>query len=304
MENKDHSSSQNAQKHSQASEFSTNSSSITPPQHEENRTSFFSFRKKIFFTLSAGIVLIFFIIWYEAFFPYVSTDDARVAGVFVRIAPEGISGKVIKLNVQEGSLVKTGDVLFELDHSRLESELESAKAKALLATTELKRISALAAQRGIALKDLDIATADAKVANAGLHIAEINYERSFIKSPIDGYVVQKVTEEGNILEPNQVALTIVEKGNLWISANIEETEISHVKLDQDVYINLDSGGHLNGKVSEIRRATASQFALIQAENPSGNFTKIIQRIPIKIKLESEAAPLYVGQSVEIKIHVR
>ena len=71
-------------------------------------------------------------------------------------------------------------------------------------------------------------------------------------------------------------------------------------------IHVDEGGVLTGKVFEIRAATASQFALIQAENPSGNFTKLVQRIPIKITLDSESLthPLRAGQSVEIKIRVR
>jgi membrane fusion protein (multidrug efflux system) len=114
-----------------------------------------------------------------------------------------------------------------------------------------------------------------------------------------------VAEVGNILETNQTALTVADIDHAWISANIEETAISNVSVGQPVTVHVDEGGSLTGRVSEVRSATASQFALIQSENPSGNFTKLVQRIPIKVALDShDDRALRAGQSVEIKIRVR
>ena len=91
----------------------------------------------------------------------------------------------------------------------------------------------------------------------------------------------------------------------WIAANIEETSVADVRVGQPVTVHIDEGGTLSGRVSEVRSATASQFALIQSENPSGNFTKLVQRIPIKVALDPHPDhPLRSGQSVEIKIRVR
>jgi membrane fusion protein (multidrug efflux system) len=126
-----------------------------------------------------------------------------------------------------------------------------------------------------------------------------------LKSPVDGVVVQKVAEVGNILEPNQTALTVADIDHAWISANIEETAVAAVKIGQPVTVHIDEGGELTGKVSEVRAATASQFALIQSENPSGNFTKLVQRIPIKVELDAHPSQsLRSGQSVELRIRVR
>ncbi|MGE4233513.1 MAG: HlyD family secretion protein [Bacteriovoracia bacterium] len=243
--------------------------------------------------------------WYFVFFPYIRTDDARIAATLVRVAPEGIFGRIVKLNVREGDHVKAGQVLLELEHTVFEANLTKAKANAFLAEKELKRIELLAAQNGVPPREVDKVRAVAQIARADLDLAQINYDRTFLKTPIDGVVVQKIAEVGNILEQNQTAITIADIDRAWVSANIEETAVAHVKPGQPVKISVDEGGDLTGRVQEIRAATASQFALIQSENPAGNFTKLVQRIPIKIELEPHSeVSLRTGQSVEIKIRVR
>jgi membrane fusion protein (multidrug efflux system) len=261
-------------------------------------------RAKKVMTIGSVVACAGVLIWYFQFRPFVSTDDARVAATLVRLAPEGVSGKVIKLAVSEGDRVKTGQIVLELDHELAKSSLMKAKAKATQTNRELQRIEQLAAQKGVPLREVDNIRAAAQISEAELQLAQIAYDRTYIKSPVDGIVVQKVAELGNILEPNQTALTIADIDHAWIAANIEETAISLVKIGQPVAIHVDEGGELSGKVSEIRAATASQFALIQSENPSGNFTKLVQRIPIKIALDSNIKrDLRSGESVEIKIKV-
>ena len=201
-------------------------------------------------------------------------------------------------------MVKAGQVLLELDHQVPEANRLKAQARAQQSERELKRIEQLASQNGVPQRDVDNARAMAQTAKADLDLAQISLERTFIKSPTDGVVVQKVAEVGNILEPNQVALTITDIDRAWISANIEETAVAGVHPGQPVTVTIDEGGKLDGKVLEVRSAAASQFALIQSENPSGNFTKLVQRIPIKVELAPHPErPLRAGQSVEIKIRV-
>jgi membrane fusion protein (multidrug efflux system) len=256
-------------------------------------------------TVVAGLALLGIVVWFFFYRPYVSTDDARVAATLVRLAPEGVSGKVIRLAVAEGDRVKSGQVLVELDHALTEANLAKAKAHASQVERELKRIEQLAAQNGVPPREVDNARAAAQTAQADLALAQIAYDRTFIKSPLDGVVVQKATEVGNILEPNQTALTVADIDHAWIAANIEETAVAAVHVGQPVTVEVDEGGTLTGKVSEVRAATASQFALIQSENPSGNFTKLVQRIPIKVELDAHPdRALRSGQSVELKIRVR
>lgn len=145
-----------------------------------------------------------------------------------------------------------------------------------------------------------------QIAESELRLAEVNLQDTYLKSPIDGVVVQKTAEVGNLLEPGQVAVTISDIDHAWVSANIEETRVAQLKLGQPVSISIDEGGQLTGKVEEITAATASQFSLLPAENASGNFTKVVQKIPVKISIDPhpDVKLLRAGQSVTIKIRVR
>jgi multidrug resistance efflux pump len=101
-----------------------------------------------------------------------------------------------------------------------------------------------------------------------------------------------------------VAFTIVDIDNAWISANINEKQVSKISIGQSVKVNIDSGGTLEGRVADIRDAANSVFALIPSDNAVGNFIKLEQRIPIKVELKPHPQlKLKIGQSVEIKIKV-
>jgi membrane fusion protein, multidrug efflux system len=255
--------------------------------------------------VGSGItILILLVVWFFFFHPYVSTDDARIATTMVRVSTRGNGGPVMKLNVEEGSRVKAGDVLIELDHSIVEAQLERAKAHADVTAKELVRVRALAQQHGAPIRDLDTATAAATTAKAEMQLAQTAFDDTYIKSPINGIVVQKNIEEGNLLQTGQVALVVSDIDNAYVTANIEETKVADVKVGQKVFIHVDEGGDLTGKVVDVRDAAASQFALIPSDNAAGNFTKLVQRIPVKITLDPHAQVLRTGQSVEIKILVR
>jgi len=261
-------------------------------------------RTKITALIASVFALICIIAWWFLFRPYVSTDDARVAATLVRIAPEAVGGRLIKLNVKEGDRVKKGDILGELDHRIAEAQLKRAKAKAALSASDLKRINVMVAQHGLAQKELDLAKANADSAEADLQLAQVAFENTTIRSPADGVIVQKTTEIGNIVEPGQTLLTVVDSEHAWIAANIEETSVGDVKVGQLVHVSIDEGGELTGKISEVRASVASQFALIPSDNGAGNFTKVVQRVPIKVDLDPHPVrDLRVGQSVEIKIRV-
>jgi multidrug resistance efflux pump len=254
-------------------------------------------------TLVVGVLA--FLGWLVFMAPYLSTDDARIASTTVRVAPPGAGGLVVKLNVTEGDRVATGQVLVELDHRTSEAQLQRAQARLVLTEKELKRMEQMAAENGVAPRDLDSARANRQTSEAEVKLAEIALDNTYIRSPIAGVVIQKSTEIGNMLEPGQTAVSITDLDHAWVSANIEETIIGRVRVGQPVTISVDEGGTYAGKVSEIRTATASQFALIPADNPSGNFTKLVQRIPIKVTLEPAAGrTLRVGQSAEVKIKIR
>jgi membrane fusion protein (multidrug efflux system) len=244
------------------------------------------------------------VVWFFAFRPYVSTDDARVAEDLVRIAPDGVSGTVLAMNVAEGDRVVRGQVLAELDHTTYQSQLLKAQAHTALAQADSARAERLYKQGGMSARDYQAAQANAQSAQADLQLAQNALDHTYLKSPVDGMVIEKIGVVGNLLESGQVALVVADVDHAWVAANIQETGVGGVKPGQPVRIHVDEGGDLTGRVLEITTATASQFALLPAENASGNFIKLVQRIPVKVVLDPHPGRvLKAGQSVEIKIKV-
>jgi multidrug resistance efflux pump len=132
-------------------------------------------------------------------------------------------------------------------------------------------------------------------------------DQASLRSPIDGTVLKTMAKAGEVVSPGQTVALIVNKNDLYVSANIEEGDLHRVKVGQTVEFTMDtySGVTLYGKVKEIGEATASTFSLLPATNTSGNFTKITQRIPIKISIDDhQGSDLSPGLSTKIKIHLK
>jgi len=255
--------------------------------------------------VSLAVTLGLVAFWWFSIHPYVSTDDARVSADLIRIAPDGVEGKLIRVNVLEGDRVTQGEVLAELDHTMYQAQLSRAQAQANLTMANAVRAQRLFKQSALSEQELQAAEAASQSAQAELQVAQSNLDNTYLKSPVAGVVVQKIAVPGNILEAGQVALVVADIDHAWVSANIEETSVGLVQIGQPVQIKVDEGGRLTGKVSEITDASASQFALIPAENASGNYIKLVQRIPVKVALDDHPdRVLKAGQSVEIKIKVR
>ncbi len=253
----------------------------------------------------AGIFLVSLLFWTFFLRPYVSTDDARVAADIIRLANRGVNGQIIKVNVTEGDSVTAGMELAELDHRAAEAQYKKAKARASFASMELQRMESLVSQSGASRQQFDKVRSEALAAEGDLQLAELALEFTTLRSPVNGVVVQKIAQTGNILETNQTAFTVVDVDHAWITANIEETSVALVRAGQSVTIFIDEGGEITGKVLEVRKATAATFALIPSDSSAGNFIKLVQRIPVKIALDPHPkVNLRIGQSVEVKIRVR
>jgi multidrug resistance efflux pump len=221
--------------------------------------------------------------WWVFLRPYVSTDDARIAMTLVRVAPSGVSGRIETLNVAEGSRVKKGDVMVEIDHRIPQANYDKAKAKADLATRDYNRMQHLASEGSATPQQLDQSRAASATADLEMKQAEVALENTYLKAPFD---------------------VVADDVHAWVAANIEETSVGDVAIGQPVKISVDEGGTLEGKVIEIRSSVASQFALIPSDMGAGNYTKVVQRVPIKVEIiDAKGRTLRAGQSVEIKIRV-
>ncbi|MBP9234183.1 MAG: HlyD family secretion protein, partial [Hyphomonadaceae bacterium] len=111
-----------------------------------------------------------------------------------------------------------------------------------------------------------------------------------IRSPVTGTVANKTITEGQLLSPNQPALAIVTSGDAWVTANFKETQISEMRVGQCVRIHVDAypSLHVTGKVESIAPNTGATFSLVPQDTATGNFTKIVQRVPVRIALDKEA----------------
>ncbi|ULL17976.1 HlyD family secretion protein [Paenibacillus sp. H1-7] len=139
------------------------------------------------------------------------------------------------------------------------------------------------------------------------NLATSSLDQAALRAPINGTVIKTMARAGEVVSPGQTIAMIVDKNKLYISANIEEVDINRVKVGQVVDFTVDTfpGSTLSGKVTEIGEATASTFSLLPATNTSGNFTKVTQRIPIKIAIEdNQGLAIAPGMSTTIKIHLK
>ncbi|MBP2644899.1 MAG: emrA 2 [Firmicutes bacterium] len=151
------------------------------------------------------------------------------------------------------------------------------------------------------------AEAQVKQAEANLAAIDIKNGDTQIVAPVDGIVALKNVNVGEVVAAGQALFSVVSDIDLWVNARLEETYIGKVQLGQEVEYTIDGypGQSFSGKVSEIGSAASSVFALVPTENSSNNFTKVTQRIPIKITLPEESSVIFrPGMSVYVKIHVK
>ncbi|OCA02122.1 HlyD family secretion protein [Akkermansia glycaniphila] len=133
------------------------------------------------------------------------------------------------------------------------------------------------------------AKAQWEAAQAELDELKVLSEECVIKSPVDGMIAQKLVHEGEVVNTGQKLFSIVDGSDIWLNVRVEETKIGHIRLGQDVQFTIDgyADREFHGKVYEIGATTCATFSLISTENVSGYFTKVMQRIPVKVSLPKE-----------------
>jgi membrane fusion protein, multidrug efflux system len=150
------------------------------------------------------------------------------------------------------------------------------------------------------------AAAQMKQAEAAVAVLNLNYGDTAIVSPVDGIVALKSANPGEVVVYGQPLFSVIDRNDIWVNARVEETYIGKLKLGQLVEYTIDGypGRTFYGKIYDLGNAATSVFALIPTENSSNNFTKVTQRIPIKISLPEESDVVFrPGMSVIIKVHL-
>ncbi len=190
------------------------------------------------------------------------------------------------------------------DQARTAYDVAAAQVKA--AKDQLKQAEAAIETQQEVIKHAELAlrtqAATVKQREATLKAAQLNKGYTRLYAPVDGFVTKKSVEVGNQIQPGQPLMAVVPLDNIYVIANYKETEIEKIKpgLRVDVRIDTYPGKVFPGKVDSITAGTGAVFALLPPENATGNYVKVVQRVPVKIVLEKNADPehvLRVGMSV-------
>jgi membrane fusion protein (multidrug efflux system) len=277
-------------------------------------------RKKILSVVGAIAVLVVAYFTYNHL-TYVSTDNAQIDAHAVLLAPK-VSGYILKVNVVEGQKVKKGDSLVEIDPRDFENsikqvsgDLSSLEARRRDAERQFRRISELYSKEAVSQQQYDQASAaynEVKAKHeavaAQVAQAQINLENSKILAPSNGFVAKKSAEVGQLAAPGVPLIGFIDGGSRWVTANFKETEISdiHPGNKADIEVDAVDGESFHGVVESISSATGSTFTLLPPDNATGNFTKVVQRVPVRIRMENlndtDIEKLRAGLSAVVKVH--
>jgi membrane fusion protein, multidrug efflux system len=190
-----------------------------------------------------------------------------------------------------------------------ESKLAQARAGEQQARAELQ--NAQTAPQQIAATKARASAAEAHVlqARANLAQAELNVQYATVKAPIRGIVSKKGINVGQVVQAGQPLLAIVDVDNVWVTANYKETQLKNMRPGQRATVDVDAygGREYKGKVDSVAAATGARFSLLPPENATGNFVKVVQRVPVKIVLDPGQDPEHLlrpGMSVTPTVYTR
>ena len=190
-----------------------------------------------------------------------------------------------------------------------ESRLAQARAAEQRAQAELRTAQTGPEQVTATKARAASAEADAQQARASLEQAELNLQYTIIRAPIRGVASKRGLNLGQVVQPGQPLLAIVAIDDVWITANFKETQLTNMRPGQRATIDVDAygGREFTGKVDSIAGATGARFSLLPPENATGNFVKVVQRVPVKIVLDAGQDPEHLlrpGMSVVPTVYTK
>jgi membrane fusion protein (multidrug efflux system) len=190
-----------------------------------------------------------------------------------------------------------------------QSHLTQARAGASQATVQLQ--TAQTAPQQVEATRARASSANAKVLQqrAAVQQAEINLQYATVKAPTKGIVSKKSLEVGQVVQPGQPLMTIIPLEDVWVTANFKETQLRDMRPGQPAIVEVDAygGREFKGHVESLAAATGSRFSLLPPENATGNFVKVVQRVPVHIAIDEKQDAqqlLRPGMSVTAKVYTR
>lgn len=197
------------------------------------------------------------------------------------------------------------DAVTKQQYDVAKTDYEAKKARY---ETLARQRSATSSAADVSRQRISQSEAGIELAKAMVEMAELNLSYTVIVAPCDGYTSRKEIQEGQLVQPGQTLLDIVDTGDIWIDANYKETQLSHIQPGSKVSIKVDAIPDIEfeGEVSAISSATGASLSLIPQDNSAGNFVKVRQRVPVRIDFTKGNNPenlsrLKAGMNVECSV---
>jgi membrane fusion protein (multidrug efflux system) len=261
---------------------------------------------KILVAVVVGIAVLILAGIYIAYaMAHETTDDAYTTGYVHQISSR-VTGNVTQLMIQDNQFVHQGDVLLQLDPTDYQVQVERAQANYDKAKADFERVDALKDDVAISKEDYDQTKNNYEVAKAALRDANDQLSYCTVVAPTDGYIGNRTVDVGNRVTVGGALMAVIQ--DIWVVANYKETQLGKMKKYQQVQITVDAipGQTFQGHIDSFSPGTGSAFALLPPDNATGNFTKIVQRVPVKILFEPDSIEkfhkrLVPGLSVETSV---
>ncbi len=274
----------------------------------EIRVNRFDMRNTIFkiFGVILFVILgiaVFFYVTYD----YVSTDDARVKIANIYVVSE-VPGYVTAINFTANTFVHADDTIIEIDKERYIIENKKSEAGFNYFQNEYERKSKLSRNTVISEEELDKAKYDFEVAKALFAKTQYDLDRASVKAKTDGILTNFDIKIGDFISEGRNIYNIINKSDIWIEANYKEADIEHIKSGQDAVIEIDSFSRKkwHAKVVSVAPATLAEFSILPAQNSSGNWIKVPQRIAVRLEFTEgqDLSRLSSGMSLYVKIKIK
>ncbi len=241
-----------------------------------------------------------------------STGQAEAAVATASSQQAALDAQIAAARANEAKALSDLQRMRELAAKQIVSQqqLDAAQASASAATANLQAVEKQAAAGGSSVVNaragVRVAQARLEAAQAARDNAALQLGYTTVAAPVSGVVSKKMVELGQLVQPGQQLMSVVADTGVWVTANFKETQLSDMHVGQKVDIEIDAyGGYdTEGVVQSLSPATGAKFALLPPDNATGNFTKVVQRVPVRIAITKDLGPerpLRPGMSVTVHV---
>jgi len=236
----------------------------------------------------------------------VATSDAAIKSAEVRVWKANQDFERYKNLLADNSTTQQ-----QFDAAKAEKDAADAQLIVLQKqlTTAQKQTQAAQSQTTSTEKQISVALATVEQRRADLEFARLQLSYTVVTAPANGVISKKSIQVGQFINAGQMLFSLVADDDLWVVANFKETQLEKIKVGDEVEIEVDAfkDKPLKGKVTSFSKATGAKFSLLPPDNATGNFVKVVQRVPVKILIDKQAGVqdrLSAGMSVKVAVSLR